>query len=396
MAFAEGGNDRTDDLGQFRLYGLPPGDYYVSATLRNMEFMPMNVTAAPSTDGYAPTYDPGTPNAAEAHRVTVRAAQDVANVTFALSAARLGRIIGRVTTSSGEPFAGGLLMATPRNEALGAGGFGMSPTQVKPDGTFQTAGLPPGTYTLIVQPRGNPIAPNTEVARVDVQVNGEDVRDVFVVTGRGGIIRGRIVTDDGSVPPFRPQQMRILMQPDEPARPMMGMMPSTVHDDWTFEQTGLTERVRLRWSVDSGGGWTLKHALSNGIDLADTPADVGPGQVLEDVEVIVTQKITELSGLVVDGQKRPVVDASVVIFPGDKDRWGFNSRYVRSARPDTNGKYTVRLIPAEGYRAVVVRGLEDGQFADPEFLARALEHATPFEIQEGEKKALDLSVVEVQ
>ena len=45
---SEGGTDRTDDQGGFRLYGLPPGDYYVSANNRNnMLMMPgMNNTEA--------------------------------------------------------------------------------------------------------------------------------------------------------------------------------------------------------------------------------------------------------------------------------------------------------------------------------------------------------------
>ena len=29
-----GRSAQTNDLGQYRIYGLPPGDYYVSATLR--------------------------------------------------------------------------------------------------------------------------------------------------------------------------------------------------------------------------------------------------------------------------------------------------------------------------------------------------------------------------
>ncbi len=37
---------QTNDLGQFRLYGLPPGEYYVSATLRNAEVMVMDMALA--------------------------------------------------------------------------------------------------------------------------------------------------------------------------------------------------------------------------------------------------------------------------------------------------------------------------------------------------------------
>jgi hypothetical protein len=276
---AEGGMDRTDDLGQFRLYGLPPGEYYVMASFRNMEFMPMNVASdAPSADGYAPTYFPGTSSLSEARRLTVRAGQDVPNVTFALTATKVGRIIGRVTTSAGEPMVGGMLMVAPREQGAMVGSM-MSGAQMRPDGTFQTAALPPGTYTLTVQPMGNRGDPNAEVARMDITVNGDDVRDVFIVTGRGGIIRGRIVTDDGTVPPFRPQQVRIFPQPDDPTRPSIGMMPSTVRDDWTFEVAGLTDRVRLRWSIDvPGGGWSLKSAMKDNVDLADTAADVGPAR----------------------------------------------------------------------------------------------------------------------
>jgi hypothetical protein len=77
-------------------------------------------------------------------------------------------------------------------------------------------------------------------------------------------------------------------------------------------------------------------------------------------------------------------------------RTGEHSSYIRQTRPDPNGKYSLRLTPAENYRAVVVRGLEDGQQSDPEFLTRALEHATAFDIGEGEAKALNLRFTEVR
>lgn len=357
----------------------------------------MNTTAvSPPMDGYAPTYFPGTPSVADARRVSVRAGQDVMNITFALSAAKVGRISGRITTSSGAPYAAAMLMVTPSSDGMG---FNTTGAPVRPDGTFQTAGLPPGNYTLVVRPPGNrfgnPGDQSAEVARLDVPVNGEDVRDVFIVTGRGGIIRGRVVTDDGSAPPFSPQQMRVLPQSEEPGRPMMFMGPITVRDDWTFEVPGLVDRVRLRAAIEAQG-WTLKSALKDDRDLADDAADIGPGQVLDDVELLITSKVTELTGLVTDDRNQPVIDASVVVFPDDKQRWTSNSRYVRMTRPDTTGKFTVRLTPTEGYRAIVVRGLEDGQFSDPEFLTRALEHATPFEIREGEMKTMNLKVGEVK
>ncbi len=45
---------QTNDLGQFRLYGLPPGDYYVSASLRNMESFMFDVAGPGGPSGSSP------------------------------------------------------------------------------------------------------------------------------------------------------------------------------------------------------------------------------------------------------------------------------------------------------------------------------------------------------
>ena len=69
-----GRTSTTNDLGQFRLFGLPPGEYYVSATVRSFENMMMDMiggagaggpTGSNNNSGYAATYYPGTPNPAK-------------------------------------------------------------------------------------------------------------------------------------------------------------------------------------------------------------------------------------------------------------------------------------------------------------------------------------------
>lgn len=397
-AGSDGGFDRTDDLGQFRLHGLAPGDYYIVASYRQMEtFGPTGLAVQGQSEGYAPTYFPGTPSVAEARRITVRAGQDAPNASFALVSARVGRISGRVTNSAGEPYSDGTMMVAPRSDEVG--GMSMTGTQIRPDGTFQTPGLPPGTYTLIVQPRGAfGGTPTGEVARLDVPVNGDDVADLLIVTGRPGVIRGRVISDDGAPLPFKPSQLRLFAQTVDPTRPMMGMMrPSTVRDDWTFELSGLVDDIRLAGGVEVPGlSWSFRHAWKDNVDLLDAPVPIGPGQTIDGVDVVVTSKVTALSGLISDGRNQPVTDASVVVFSEDRQRWIVGGRYIRLTRPDTNGKYEIRLTPAANYRVVVVRGLEAGQSSDPEFLTRAIEVATAFDIGEGEAKVLNLRLAEVK
>src|SRR5262245_14176169 len=91
---AEGSNDRTDDQGMFRLYGLPPGEYVLSATNRTNNFNQPEITNT-EADGYAPTYYPGTPSLSEAVRISVRGGQQHTGANFSLVVARLSRIRGR-------------------------------------------------------------------------------------------------------------------------------------------------------------------------------------------------------------------------------------------------------------------------------------------------------------
>ena len=118
-----------------------------------------------------------------------------------------------------------------------------------------------------------------------------------------------------------------------------------------------------------------------------------PGRWSTDgLQIVFTRKTTDLSGLVTDDRDEPVLDATVVIFPANKDLWTYSSRYVRSARPDTNGSYSFKsLPPSEDYLVIAVQNLEQGQGSDPEFLARA-EEAKRFSLNEGETKAVDIKL----
>ena len=62
------GTDQSDDRGQFRVFGLPPGDYYVSATVGGGVEQMLRQLAGPGrggaeqvadSSGYAATYYPG-------------------------------------------------------------------------------------------------------------------------------------------------------------------------------------------------------------------------------------------------------------------------------------------------------------------------------------------------
>ena len=298
------GNGQTDDLGNFRIFGLAPGDYYVSAGLRSQNMMGMNMSGgnmSSNVEGYAPTYFPGTPNAAEAERIVVRVGRDTTDISFALTPTRLVTVSGRAVSSSGEPYVQAFISAMPA-ERYGAMtmGLGMNNAMTRPDGTFQLSGVAPGTYNLSLRPNmgGGRFDENAEFANLKIAVGQDDLINVLLVSSRGAVARGIVVSDDGSALPVRPPQVSIFAQPIDPDIMSMGMGPNQpkVNDDFTFEIPGLSESRLIRANLGGTTDWTLKAVYYRGQEVTDTPIDFIPGRDVEGIEIVFTSKRTELSG----------------------------------------------------------------------------------------------------
>lgn len=383
-----GQSDRTDDQGTFRVFGLPPGDYVVSATLnedRAVFRQRLGDDDTPAT-GYAPTYFPGTTNAADAQRVTVGLGQEVSGIGFGLSLMPLAKVSGRVVGTAGMEV-GGLVMAMPDDMVRQA----MSQPRgaaVNADGTFELNGLAPGRYTLVAGGRGrrNPEEPT---GRTPITVSGVDLSGVTIALAPPAVVRGVVQTDTGAVG-LRSSQVRVSFTPAQPSGPGAFRTPGgAVADDFTFTLAGITEPGYVR--VSPPPGWHLKAIQRDGQDLTDTPIALEPGAQLAGVRVILTQTAATVSGSVRDDRGNAVLDTTVVLFPDDERQWTYQSRFIRTARPDTSGRFEIAGLPgSDGYRVVAVQGLEDGQAADPQFLATLRDRAERLALAEGETKSLDL------
>ena len=148
--------------------------------------------------------------------------------------------------------------------------------------------------------------------------------------------------------------------------------------------TGLFDRRFIRAAAPGSDHPELgmKAVLWDGQDVTDSGIEFMPSRSYEGLQIVFTQKLTDLSGLVTDDRNTAVTDATVIVFPANRDRWNFGSRYMRSVRPDTNGRYNVKnLPPGEDYLLIAVQNLEQGQGTDPEFLTRAVDAAKSFSLE---------------
>ena len=390
MPAGQNGRDTTDDQGHFRLFGLPPGDYYVSATLRGLGPEVTDPMGEPS--GYTSTYFPGTANVAEAARITLAVAQENTSVNFGLIATRLVRVSGQVLMSDGAPATAGNVMALPVTAAgrpalaMQQGGAG---NRIGANGTFRLSNVAPGRYQLQARVGGR----DFELARVDLSVGAEDVEGITLVTAPGAVVNGIVVSDTGEPIDFRANQLQVGVRAASPDSVGLGggMASSRIGDDWSFTLRNISEPVLVR--AQPPQGWAMKSVLLNGQDVTDTPIELPPAQTVSGMQIVLTKKITTLSGQVTDTRGNPVLDATVVVFPANEKLWTFQSRFIKAARPDQEGKYRVTGLPgAEDYLVVALQGLEDGQAGDPEFLASIKDLATKLELGDGESKAVDVKL----
>jgi Carboxypeptidase regulatory-like domain len=386
-----GQSDRTDDQGTFRVFGLSPGDYVVSATL-NEERAMFRPRAGGADDevatGYAPTYFPGTTTAADAQTVTVGLGQEVGGIGFGLSLMPLARVSGRVVGLAGLELAG-MVMAMPDDMVRQA----MSPARGAPvnaDGTFELRGLAPGRYTLAVGGRGRR-GGDEPTGRASIAVNGVDLTGITIALAPPAVVRGVVVTDTGAVG-LRSSQVRVSFAPLQPGGvDSFRNRGGGINDDFTFELVGIAEPGYLR--VTPPPGWHVKAILRDGQNLTDEPFSLEPGAQLAGVRVVLTQTASAVSGSVRDDRGTAVLDTTVVVFPDDERHWVYQSRFIRTARPDTSGRFEIAGLPAgDDYRVVAVQGLEDGQATDPAFLAALRDRSERLSLGDGESKSLDLKL----
>ncbi len=132
----------------------------------------------------------------------------------------------------------------------------------------------------------------------------------------------------------------------------------------------------------------------NGTDVTDSALEFRGSAQNSGLQIVVTDKVSDLNGKVMTAKGEVTRDYTVVVFPDDPAQWVFPSRFVKTARADQQGQFRIKALPSDDrYLAVAVDYLEDGEGGDPQFLEQIKSRATRFSLADGESKALDLKLV---
>jgi Carboxypeptidase regulatory-like domain len=377
-----GRGDQSNDIGQFRIFGLAPGEYYVTATLRG-PMGGMEAVEGEST-GYAPTYYPGTADLGQAQRVTVAAGDEV-TADMQLVPVRVTKISGVVVDSAGKPVATGMLALHQKGDSMmpGPRHFG----RMGSDGSFTISGVTPGTYDLVVRTMPGEDGARAEFAQVPLAIGGDDVTGLRVGTTKGARLSGQLVYEGG--PPPNEADIRIALMPADLDSVIPGPSGPGRVTDGRFVLDGVFGDHIIR--VMPPKGWMLKSVLLGGRDVTDKPIEIRDPTKAPQLRVGLTNRVTSLTGSVTDGT-RLVSDYEVLVFSEDRDKWRMPGRGVHNARADQQGVFKIPAIPPGDYFVIALSSIEPDSRMDPEFFERVSSLATAVTVAEGESRTLSLKL----
>jgi protocatechuate 3,4-dioxygenase beta subunit len=414
-----GGNSSSgsDERGVYRIWGLPPGEYYVSVT--NTQFLvrdardllltsdvdvqeAQRALQSPGTPiaetpqravGLVPVLYPGTTDVAQATPITLRAGEERAGIDLTLQYASTSRVSGHLAGLEGSAQAGVQVYLISQHTSVPETGFeSIRTSRTTAGGAFEFGGVRPGRYTVAARaslPDTGPGAPAPILAAMaDVEVHGEDVRGLSLQLQEGLSVAGT-VRFDGTAPPPPLASVRVSLATAEPTGFSISSGSATAKPDGSFFISGVTPgRYRLTAFVPGTPAvWTLRSSIAAGQDALDGVVDIR--EPIAGAEITLTDRQAELSGKIQDAG---AADYTIVLYSPDRNHWRPPTRRVMTSRTANDGTFTFRSVPPGEYMLAAVEDVEPGEWYDPTFLQRLLPSSMKVSIGEAEKKVQDVRV----
>ena len=359
--WSSAGSATSNDLGEYRIYGLAPGKYAVRAR-------PPRETAPPGILYYesAVEFYPGVPEADQAALIRVSWGSEVSAVDFELGAApdtSLGGVA--LDGDTGKPCPCFLRVS-------GDDGQGHGQIMAGPEGLFAFRGLAPGSYYISASPGGH------RSARLPVQVTESPTDDIALVTTDGLTVSGEVVFED-----------REDMSEDQPSdseerpRPLQVVLTDKIEVNRTRrtsipapQTSGLFEisrllsgpyRISLR-NLPTGG--YLRAVTLGGRRLDKPEITVAPDTSVSGVKLEIARDGAAVRGAVKppDGMTADEVSTGwVVVIPDKTDGYQYRGRL----RLDTDASFTLPGMPPGGYTLYSVPAPDTFDLWDPQ-VRRAL------------------------
>jgi beta-lactamase regulating signal transducer with metallopeptidase domain/5-hydroxyisourate hydrolase-like protein (transthyretin family) len=396
----------TDDQGEYRLFWLVPGEYYLQVT----------PPTAPGSAGPGPRmFYPGVLDTTGATPLVVRGNDKLSGLDVQLRNTRLAKLSGVLTSTipmdemerQGRLYVGQgnnsrpslmLVSRDPNKPDVTGGGARFVGAVALNEGTgkFETQGILPGSYFLLGRLPANNANGGAGFAfgRVAVEVGNDDIGGLAIKVDRMVDVVGR-VTVDGRVPQNVP--VRVTLRVDDSA------MKIGIYSALSGRYTPVTENGEFRmigvppgpYHVDVGPGLPPGFYVSNvrlgARNVFDSGFEIG-SQAPDPLLVEVSSGAGTVEGVVQNAAGKPVVGVTVVLAPPENRRQ--NRVLFHQVVTDKNGRFTIPNVAPGGYKLFSwQRPLPAGTWFNEGFMARHEANGRPVNVAQGGTLTQQITVI---
>lgn len=387
------GAANTNDLGEYRIFDLPPGQYFILAGSPRANSVNYPGSASQETSNYPPTYFSGATDISRASAIEVKSGDEVSGIDIVLSLgapSRTYRIHGHVVNSiSQHPDANIIVTLAPRERSNEEGLFTAGDKNARPNeetGEFEIQGVAPGEYIVIaVWFEAGKVRTGTQ----SVDVIGSDVRDVSILLTRGIDISGRVRFEGKAA--ASASGIVVSLSPFQGETPFSPGGEAKVRSDGSFV---LSEVGDGSYSINVYSKCTecyVKSAKANGVGLLDQGVQIGSGNAPSSVVIVYSSNTATVNGTVSAKDDLPAPGALVVLIPDIAARQK-TDRY-QSSTTDQYGRFEIRGVPPGHYKAFAWEKVSEDSYRDPDFLKPFESSAESVGLSENDRKSVQLKLI---
>lgn len=374
----------TNDKGEYRLFGLPPGQYFISAV--DPAFLSTRDHQGPLV--YAATFYPGVSSPETATRLTLEPGQPREDIDFALNIVRPARVGGRITSYDNQQLLAGAVVMSPFR-ADRAASFTVTDVDIRPDGTYEFANVPPGRF--IIRSRGETTREGiTLFAAFTLSVEGASIAGVDMTLYPGARVEG-IVEWHGGPRPLDLSQVRV-RAPMADGSMFGDALTGHITDDDRFAIRGAMVGSHYLRVENLPEPWSLEAVYFQGQDVTDIPMTFQFGQEVQSLRLVMTNVSTQLDGRLLSTPDDDFESYRVVVFAANQMHWKPGSRFIKLARPDREGRFSFDGLPPTVYYLAVSRKVDESDITDPRVLGDLAADARLFRLERGEHRTEQVPV----
>lgn len=387
----QGGNQvQTNDLGQYRLYNLPPGQYVIAVLMSRPERQQQGAQG----QTYVPMFYPDTSDPTSAAAITVDPGTEAQGIDIDVRPVHAVRVSGRVMNLSG----GGstqnayvMLMPAGLDPRRGMGRLGMltagryAASAGGPRGEFEIDGVPAGSYWAIANLQDEQ---REYQGRTLVQVADADVQGVTIPVSAGVTLTGHVRVDPQG--PFDYSKVAVAAIPTDGAG--FGGQGAQVRLDGSFT---LENVAAGNYRLNVSGypeEYYLKSVRFGGGDVLDTGLSVDSTSGAAQLDVILSAGGATISGTVMKDDKPAQATVLLVPDPPHRDREDLYS--MKRTRAD--GSFSMLGLPPGDFKLFAFEDPDPGLMNDPSLLQPYESKGSSVHLEEGQKQTVQLELIPAQ